>query len=225
MNGIIYRNYTILFLLPLTLLGNACTKSQSPQEATSDAPAVLTNRQFSTLSAEQLNSIGSVLSELAALQWTKEATNAKPIILSLHTNSFEVMKYTDGKYVIVSIPVINPQDTEEFCIYVNDYNQFYINQANSLARSGKYEEAEELYKLVIHFNPWGMGNDLLSNQLLLLDRLRQQPDVVENRQKFLDSAQDTTNITPWSEVTDAEPKLVTNLMNIPVKVIMRADEW
>jgi hypothetical protein len=209
---------TILMAVGCSQHDAANPQASKPSQIQIEAMTVLTNEHYVGLT--------SVVSELAAKNWMDDETNGKITVLALHTNNFNVAKYTDGKYLVISLPIINPEDVHGFCKFVKNYNAFNIKKADLLAKDGKYAEAKGIYEVVMHFDPWPCDRTNIEYRLSLLDKLDRHVDVEANRQKFLAEFIDLGSLTPWAQVSGVNPTAISNVLTLPVATpLKKADDW
>jgi hypothetical protein len=163
---------------------------------------------------KEFESLCSVASELAIKQFDEDAKNGKINILTFHDNDFDFAKFTDGKYVVVSIPAV-PEDASGFCRFLCYYNECNLQKADSLVVAGHYKEAKEFYEIMLHFEPCGLQSPVLRERLLYLDKLERNEDVTTSLEKFKQPC-GCGSLVRWSRLQDLSAKTVTNLLTIGV---------
>jgi len=157
----------------------------------------------------------SVLAELAVQRYEEDSNSYNIPILTLQTNTFDIAKYTDGEYVVLSIAVISPDDLQGFCRFASDYNECNMRRSDLLVQGGKYEEARKLYQLLMHFDTCGFETDRLQERLLCLDKIEKREAVKKNMEIFSEPC-GCGALTDWGKLAGMKPQTVTNLLMINI---------
>src|SRR2546425_11003962 len=106
-----------------------------------------TRRQDESRTLAQINSYAATLFELAGERFSAHVKRGEKWILTVHewTKDPEVKKYSNNKYVIVSLPAQEWQ-IEGFCLYATHYNDRWMKDADLMVmNAGRYKEAREIY--------------------------------------------------------------------------------
>lgn len=145
-------------------------ESHQPTESTTP-PAQAERAQYDWLFAEA-SSLGQIMYELAAERHTDNADRGEMWIMTVHRGT-TIRKYSDGRFTVVSLPIVHPDVRIGLCRYAAQYNALNVVDADRLVMNGRYEDARRIYNLVLHFDR--CGDSILKEQtgkkLELLKRL------------------------------------------------------
>ena len=167
--------------------------------------ALLRERQFHRVQGE------------LAVQYGRKAHEAKneTWILTLHVSPdwASLEKYTDGKYVIASIPVLD-FESNGMSLYVSQYNALTTRKADLLALNGKYQDALQTYRLLQRFDNCGNNMpDTLGERIACVEKLLSSEES-ENQLKRLKEL--TTNYGRCAlEILETKQAIIiTNLLEL-----------
>ena len=121
------------------------------------APSGIENRL-----TDMVNSQAAVIYGLAKERFQAHQARGETWVMRVHlgVSPETSKKYTDGKYVILSFPVL-AHEYEGAHLYVSHYNALTIRKADLSAFAGKYEEALTLYRLMQKYS--NETNELKTN--------------------------------------------------------------
>jgi hypothetical protein len=167
-------------------------------------------------------SLSSVLFELAAERFSMGTRNGELPILAVHDwkESQEILKFTDGRCVVVSLPAIDEIPTG-LCRYAAHHNSFVMKKADLEAKAGRYKEAKSIYEILLHFDSCGIQREALTNRLFHVARILSGNDTEESASKLASLFSDLMPIVEFSKIASAKPMVVSNLLTIAVKPAMR----
>ena len=169
----------------------------------------------------------SVIGELAAQMWAEDAKDGKTHFLTVQNDDLNFHKYTDGEYIVVSIPIASSDDIDGFCRFATDYNECNIRKADSLVKSGKYEEAKRIYQLLIHFDPnRGKISSLtkrLNERLAFLAKVEKHQDMENSIKKFAEPC-GCGILTDLSKIKTIETTTVTNIFKVQIGQLSQDDD-
>ena len=165
-----------------------------------------------SLRDKEFESLCSVISELAVKKYQEDALTGKTYILTLHDDDLQLAKYTDGEFVIVSIPVVE-EEAQGFCRFVFDYNECNLRKADLMVVAGQHIEAKTFYELLMHFDCCGMMKHRLQERLLWLTKLEQQKDKEQILENFK-GPHGGGALVPWATFETTKARVVSNLLSI-----------
>ena len=166
------------------------------------------------LRAEDLNSLNSILFELAAEKHAIHSSRGEKMILTLHEGR-GVRKFTDGKWTVLSLPIAETQAEVGLCCYVRQYNSFVENQGDEMVREKRYQEAAELYRLLVHFDRCGgLWRETLEKKLGLLLKISDNTDVENNQAEFEALCLRTASHMNLARSHMMAPTVVSNLFEV-----------
>ena len=201
----------LLFLLCIS----PRTMGQERQATTMAGPDPLT--RTITNMVKELNSDASALFELAGERFAANEKRGRTWILALHdaSNSFGVLKYTDGKITVVALPVMTPDAETGLRRYVEHYNSYNVRSADLKVKAGRYQEARQLYTLLLHFDPHGSLAGGLKRRLSFLKKIEKGDDVEQNVAYLMGLS---TDLSPsfLAGMEDKPPVMVYNVLKVDV---------
>jgi hypothetical protein len=163
----------------------------------------------------------SALFMLAGEKYAANKDHGEKWIFTTHDSlqKDKVIKYSDGDFIVVSIPNILP-NYEGYCKFIQSYNTFDLHEADTRVAQGNYNEARKWYKLLLHFDVCSSLRDKLILRMSLLDQIEKNEDAETAKEEMKKLAAEV----PALMVTgiDSEPaKKVTNLLDLPVEKVKR----
>jgi hypothetical protein len=164
---------------------------------------------------KELNSDASALFELAGERFAANEKRGRTWLLTLHdaSKSFGVLKYTDGRLTVVALPVMTPDDEAGLRRYVDHYNSHNVRSADLKVKTGKYQQARELYTLLLHFDPHGSLADGLTQRLSFLKKIEKGEDVEQNVEHLMSLSTDL-RLSFLAGMDDTPPVRVQNLLEV-----------
>jgi hypothetical protein len=163
----------------------------------------------------ELEAAYDLLADLAFERFCSNSNRNEVWILAVHRGE-GVRSFTDGRFIMLSLPFSKPETQGAVCGYVNQYNSLNLKHADQLAEKGHYAEARDICRLVEHFACRGsLVADLARQRLRLLERLiagdKSGTPAKELRALFVDfrSRHDLSAIQRQQAIA------VTNLFQIP----------
>jgi hypothetical protein len=187
---------------------NLISAQQGPPNARPEATVLTEN-----------TSLSAVLFDLAAANWEKDTKDGQLKILTLHdwSDEQEILKFTDTRYMVISIPILSDGDLLGFCRYAASYNAFTMKAADEKVKAGNYKQARQIYELLKHFDCCDVLKARLDPRLECLTRLEKGENVVDNLERFSKLFDNLGSLTGLSKADQIPPKLVTNLLDVAVK--------
>jgi len=173
------KKYIVLIVVSMLACAAAVlqTRSATAQPGPSDAN---TKQELLAL----INAFARLSANLAAERYSLHASGTQTCILTAHTGN-QIRKFTDGEFLIVSLPIERPDDRGAVCLYADHFNRGHLNAAEKDLAAGKYREMARLYRVLLHFSPCGnLRKELLQGRLPLLEQMEKGRDVEENLRKF-----------------------------------------
>jgi hypothetical protein len=173
---------------------------------------------------DEVNSIGSAMFELAGERYAANEKRQVVWIMTLHdprwTASFEVLKITDGKITVVALPIMGQNAETGLRRYVDHYNSYNIKAADLMVKAAKYDEAYQLYRLLLRHDSGSSFADEIRLRLGLLEKIKSGEDLQKNLAQFLALY---TNLSPSFLVGlhSVEPTVVTNLFVATIRDAVR----
>jgi hypothetical protein len=164
---------------------------------------------------DEINSLSRLLFQLAAERYAATSNRSENWIFTVHEGR-TVRKFSDGRFVLVSLPLFQPTDTIAVRRYAAHYNAFNIQFADRLAKAGNYKKARELYELVRHFDPTGVDftRDQLDKKLAYLRKLENREDTTKNLKELLALSEEIGPLVDFTMIDKLAPTTVTNLTSI-----------
>jgi hypothetical protein len=136
-------------------------------------PSVRSGQQSTGNGTEELSTdYATVLFMLAGERHEALKAQRQQWIFTTHdwSDDKKVLKYTDGKFVVVSIPNIFP-NFEGYCKFIQAYNSFNLHEADVLAAQGDYKSASLWYRLLLHFDVCNSLQQQVTQRLKLLEQI------------------------------------------------------
>lgn len=204
------RNRRLALCICVLLLAHPLAPSQ-PQPATQSGERKV---DVPTLLKED-TSLASALVQVAGARFAANEKRGTLWIMTLHdaSTNFGVLKYADRRATVVALPIIRSGDEYGLRHYVEAYNRLDVKSADLKVKAGKYSEAEEIYRLLLHFEPDSSLAPGVSQRLGYLEKILKGVDVAQNLRNLMDLYSD---ISPGflTGMDDAPPVAVTNLFQI-----------
>jgi hypothetical protein len=199
-----------LVLVLIVSVAAGATHLRAPQKTDAEQQTDLL-RKLKYL--EEVNqSLSVMLFELAAERYA-QSTN-KWRIFTAHRGG-TVRQFTDGKYTVISLPFRERSDEIAVCRYAGLYNSFTQDSADLLVtKAGNYKEAEEVFRLLLHFSRDGIGNEGLASRLKLLEKLQKAEDRHATLAEFGKLYIGVGAHWNLADIDRAKPTLVTNLSEV-----------
>ena len=183
------------------------------ETARSNVEAVVQTNSVPSLAPEELAGLIELLADLAGERYAANSAKNEKWILTVHDGN-RVRKYSDNKYMVLSLPVSKPQSRGAICTYVNQYNSLALREADELALAGKYVAARDYCQLLAHFGCSGsLVNQEAAKRLPILDGLisgNETRDALQDIQRFFTAYQSPHD---FSRITRSPPQIVTNLLD------------
>ena len=192
----------------------ACTKpSDTPKGSPNENREVYTNA-MDAINAQNDEIIGlsRVIYELAAERFAANTNGNQKWVLTSHPGRM-IRRYTDRKYTVVSLPIVEPRDEIAIRRYCTHYNAFSERAADLKVEAGHYSEARELFQLLHHFDR-GDRKDDYGRKLKLLDKLEKKEDAELNLKQFMELSRDLVLGIDFSQIDKVNPTVVTNLLDV-----------
>jgi hypothetical protein len=166
---------------------------------------------------KDLNSDASALFELAGERFAANEKKGRTWILTLHdaSKSFGVLKYTDGKITVVALPVLTADDEAGLRRYVDHYNSHNVRSADLKVKAGRYQQARELYTLLLQFDPHGSLGDGLRRRLFFLKKIENGDEVEQNVEHLMSLSTDL-RLSVLAGMDDTPSVRVQNLLEVNV---------
>jgi hypothetical protein len=165
---------------------------------------------------DYVNALSRLQFALAAERYAANTNRNETWILTVHEGD-SIRMHSDKKYTVLSLPITRSLDRAALCQYVEQYNSGNLHAADHMVKDGKFREAAELYRLLLHFDRCGgLYREMLEKRLPLLERLERGEDVEVNRKAFTEFAK-FYGVPPFSYFTEIEktkPLVVTNLLEV-----------
>lgn len=204
---------TLTFTLLLLLLSTMMT----PTLTSEGQPTQNGDQDF----VDRSSAYAATLFVLAGEKFAANKKRGEKCVFTIHDslNEEKVLKYTDGEFIIVSIPYLLP-NIEGYCSLITHYNRFNIHEADSAAAKGDYAEARQWYRLLQHFDVCGSHQEGLRLRISLLDRIQKNEDVETAKSEITKLASEEPSLVLIG--LDSEPiKKVPNLLDLPSDKVQR----
>jgi len=168
--------------------------------------------QFRVLATEY----GSTLFFLAGEKFAANKRRGETWFFTIHdwTKDEKVIRYTDGKFIVVSLPNMTPT-FDGYCKFIHAYHSFNLHEADLKARQGEYGTAMQWYRFLLHFDICGSLREDIKRRTALIDQIQRKDDADKAKETLAKLASDV----PYSPLAgiDSEPaKTVANLLDVPV---------
>lgn len=154
---------------------------------------------------------------LAAERFALCSNRAPPTVLASHYGT-NVLKYSDGRFCVVSLPIVKPLDEGVLCLYTELFNTWHIANADERIKAGKYKEAADLYRVLLHFARCDdLYKEVLERRLPLLEQLAQGRNVRTNLVRLREMDTYYAGATPFadfSRIETAASEIVTNILQV-----------
>jgi hypothetical protein len=163
----------------------------------------------------EISSLSGLLYELAAERFAANSNRNETWILTVHHGTM-IRRFNDGKFTLLSLPIRQPTDRIAMCRYTAQYNAFNLQAADRLVKAGKYKEAEEIYRLVLHFERCGdeIMKEQVEKKLAFVDKLKKgdHPDL--NLRTFMELCDELGTLVDFTQVEKLSPTIVTNILSV-----------
>jgi hypothetical protein len=167
------------------------------------------------VTAEYINSLARVLYELAGERYAANSKNNQTWILAVHSGA-SVRKYSDTNFIILSFPVINPEDQAGLCVYTHQYNSLNIQRADLEVKAGRYSWARAVYETILRFESCHDGfKKEIERRLHYLERLERGQDTDTNLKEFMALYDDLFFRMNLADIEGREAEQVQDVRNIP----------
>ena len=161
---------------------------------------------------DQINSMAGLLYELAAERYAANTNRNQKWILTTH-DGMEILKFTDKKHTVVSLPAFLPNDAIALSLYAAHYNALSERAADLKAKAGNYDEPIELYRLLLHFDR-SDTKERRKKKLALLQKLKRGEDVETTTRQFMELSDDLGTLINFHQLERITPAVVTNLLEV-----------
>lgn len=169
------------------------------------------------LEVGHLSSLNGMLFELAAERHAVHSKESRIWVFTFHRESSEVEKYSDGKFVVVSLPAEIQENEVGLCTYVRQYNSLTQCTVDAMARRGKFKEALAYYDILLHFDRCGGGaREQALKKRDCLAKIFRNENPEENQRKYFELCIPVAGHLNLSEIQTKKPTTVTNLLTLEI---------
>ena len=161
---------------------------------------------------QSITALLNVLGNLAAERHSAHHKRNETWILAVHEGN-DVRKFTDGKYTLLSLPVLELPERAATYAYVNAYNRYNLQDADSLVLSGNYQEARQIFRLVERFGGSNASITTLARSgLSLLTRIESGREPESARAELMGRVSEVQSRHDYSVAESLQPHMVKNLL-------------
>jgi hypothetical protein len=174
-------------LIP-ALLGLILIQATAQSEDTNNAPAASGEiLQAIQPLLDQINAFGSLTYELAAEKHAVNSNHHEIWIITFHKGG-SARKYSDGRFTLLSLPVLAEKEKSAICLFATHYNSFNLAVSDELVTAGNYKDARDLLRLTRHFDRCGDASlsDMVERKLSHLEKLMRGDEPDKNLKDFLE---------------------------------------
>jgi hypothetical protein len=222
---------SLVLLLSLLIERGVAQESQSSNRGLTNAFEAFEDCTIS------VNALSGLLFELAGASHDQFVQQKKLVIMTAHHGK-TVRAYTDGKYIVISIPFSNPSERAANALFCQQFNELTATDVDPNVGKGKIKEAAEFYRLRIKFERdiwkekrWfqtpiqipqvlesqGRATTAGSEEKLeILEKLLKGEATDENLQKYKDLCVAVAPLYKLSEINQATPTTVKSLMDLRI---------
>lgn len=160
-----------------------------------------------------VNACNRLLSDLAVERSLNFGSNVITVFTSHEGNS--IKKYTDGKFMIISLPLIQPSDRAALCVYIENCNALHWRNIDKAVNAGRHAEARKICEVLLHFESCGGAvRDVLEKLLKVIKNLEEGQNVNENLKKYLELKEYYGVPMQRIDFAQVEKKQVTIVKNV-----------
>jgi hypothetical protein len=166
---------------------------------------------------------GRLLANLAGERyhaWTNSNSNLI-LVLTVHRGG-RIQKWSDGRYLVVSLPAIVEGDYGILRAYADTFNGFETEAMNKAVRQGRYGRVAEFYRVLLHFRPpdeEDFATALFKRRLELLEKLAAGQNVETNLREFWEAGKTEDGGQPlvdFSGIQMTSAARVKSVLEVPI---------